>query len=111
MNDLTVGVVGVIGPWNYPMFTPMGSIAYALAAGNTVVFKPSEYTPAIGAWLGETFKRVAPFADIFTVITGTPETGVALTESSVGKISFTVVYSNRKESCSNMRRAHDACRS
>ena len=36
------GVVGVIGPWNYPIFTPMGSIAYALAAGNTVVFKPSE---------------------------------------------------------------------
>jgi aldehyde dehydrogenase (NAD+) len=67
----------------------MGSIAYALAAGNTVVFKPSEYTPAIGAWLGETFKRVAPFSDIFTVITGTPETGIALTESKVGKISFT----------------------
>ena len=39
-----VGVVGVIGPWNYPLFTPMGSIAYALAAGNTVVFKPSEFT-------------------------------------------------------------------
>ena len=83
------GVVGIICPWNYPMFTPMGSIAYALAAGNTVVFKPSEYTPAIGAWLGETFKRVAPFSDIFTVVTGTPETGIALTESNVGKISFT----------------------
>jgi acyl-CoA reductase-like NAD-dependent aldehyde dehydrogenase len=83
------GVVGVIGPWNYPMFTPMGSIAYALAAGNTVVFKPSEFTPAIGAWLGETWKRVAPFSDIFTVVTGTPETGIALTESAVGKISFT----------------------
>ena len=40
-----LGVVGVIGPWNYPVFTPMGSIAYALAAGNAVVFKPSEYTP------------------------------------------------------------------
>jgi acyl-CoA reductase-like NAD-dependent aldehyde dehydrogenase len=40
-----LGVVGVIGPWNYPVFTPMGSIAYALAAGNTVVFKPSELTP------------------------------------------------------------------
>ena len=83
------GVVGVIGPWNYPVFTPMGSIAYALAAGNTVVFKPSEFTPAIGAWLGETWKRIAPFADIFTVVTGTPETGIALTESAVGKISFT----------------------
>ena len=42
------GVVGVIGPWNYPLFTPMGSIAYALAAGNTVVFKPSEFTPGVG---------------------------------------------------------------
>ena len=40
-----LGVIGVIGPWNYPVFTPMGSIAYALAAGNAVVFKPSEYTP------------------------------------------------------------------
>ena len=83
------GVVGVIGPWNYPLFTPMGSIAYALAAGNTVVFKPSEYTPAIGVWLEQTWHRVAPFADIFSVITGTAETGAALTQSSVGKISFT----------------------
>jgi acyl-CoA reductase-like NAD-dependent aldehyde dehydrogenase len=83
------GVVGVIGPWNYPIFTPMGSIAYALAAGNTVVFKPSEYTPAIGVWLEQTWQRIAPFADIFTVVTGTAETGVALTQSSVGKISFT----------------------
>ena len=39
-----LGVVGVIGPWNYPVFTPMGSIGYALAAGNAVVFKPSELT-------------------------------------------------------------------
>ena len=45
------GVVGVIGPWNYPIFTPVGSIAYALAAGNAVVFKPSEFAPAIGAFL------------------------------------------------------------
>lgn len=83
------GVVGVIGPWNYPIFTPVGSIAYALAAGNTVVFKPSEYTPAIGVFLAEFWRRIAPFSGIFTVVTGTPETGVALTESAVGKISFT----------------------
>jgi len=43
------GVVGVLGPWNYPVFTPMGSLAYALAAGNAVVFKPSEYTPGWGS--------------------------------------------------------------
>ena len=83
------GVVGVIGPWNYPMFTPMGSIAYSLAAGNTVVFKPSEYTPAVGVWLGKTFDEVAPFPGVFDVITGLPDTGRALTESAVNKISFT----------------------
>ena len=83
------GVIGIIGPWNYPFFTPVGSIAYALAAGNTVVFKPSEFTPAVGSWLGESWKRIAPFADIFTVVTGGSETGAALTKSKVGKISFT----------------------
>src|SRR5919112_1482178 len=54
-----LGVVGVIGPWNYPVFTPMGSIAYALAAGNAVVFKPSEFTPAIGAWLAAAWRGAA----------------------------------------------------
>ncbi len=55
-----LGVVGVIGPWNYPVFTPMGSIAYALAAGNAVVFKPSEYTPAVGAWLAAAWRAAVP---------------------------------------------------
>ena len=52
-----LGVIGVIGPWNYPVFTPMGSIVYALAAGNPVVFKPSEYTPGVGTWLADTLQR------------------------------------------------------
>jgi acyl-CoA reductase-like NAD-dependent aldehyde dehydrogenase len=84
-----LGVVGVIGPWNYPIFTPMGSIAYALAAGNTVVFKPSEYTPGVGKWLADSFAQIAPFENILTTVTGLPETGKALTESAVNKISFT----------------------
>ena len=84
-----LGVVGVIGPWNYPIFTPVGSIVYALAAGNTVVFKPSEYTPGVGVWLEESFSTVAPFADIFTTITGLAETGNALCTSSIDKLSFT----------------------
>lgn len=83
------GVVGVIGPWNYPIFTPIGSIAYALAAGNTVVFKPSEYTPAIASFIEECWRRVSPFQGIFAVVTGDGTTGAALTESAVGKISFT----------------------
>ena len=84
-----VGVVGVIGPWNYPIFTPMGSISYALAAGNTVVFKPSEYTPGVGMVLASTFAEVAPFADIFTCITGLGTTGKDLCESGVDKLAFT----------------------
>jgi len=84
-----IGVVGVIGPWNYPIFTPMGSISYALAAGNTVVFKPSEFTPGVGAILASTFAECAPFADIFTCISGTGSVGNDLCESGVDKLAFT----------------------
>lgn len=84
-----LGVVGVIGPWNYPVFTPMGSIAYALAAGNTVIFKPSEYTPGIGIALGDLFAEVSGDNDIFQVVTGMGETGAALCASGVKKLAFT----------------------
>jgi aldehyde dehydrogenase (NAD+) len=84
-----LGVVGVIGPWNYPIFTPIGSIAYALAAGNTVVFKPSEYTPGVGMWIDQSFNAVAPFAGVFATITGLAETGNALCTSAIDKLSFT----------------------
>ena len=84
-----MGVVGVIGPWNYPIFTPMGSIAYALAAGNTVVFKPSQFAPAVGDWLAHSFATIAPFPNIFSVIQGLGDTGQFLTKSKVDKISFT----------------------
>ena len=84
-----LGVVGVIGPWNYPLFTPMGSIAYALAAGNAVVFKPSEYTPAIGVWLADAFKEVVPEQPVFQVVTGFGETGAALCRAGVDKLAFT----------------------
>ncbi|HEX4705397.1 MAG TPA: aldehyde dehydrogenase family protein [Pseudonocardiaceae bacterium] len=84
-----LGVVGVIGPWNYPVFTPMGSIAYALAAGNTVVFKPSEYTPGVGTWLADTFAEVVPEHPVLSVVTGPGETGAALCRSGVDKLAFT----------------------
>ncbi|WP_167762367.1 aldehyde dehydrogenase family protein [Blastococcus sp. CT_GayMR20] len=85
-----LGVVGVIGPWNYPVFTPMGSIGYALAAGNAVVFKPSEYTPAIGAWLAAAWRAAVPDSvDAFQVVTGYGETGAALCRAGVGKLAFT----------------------
>jgi acyl-CoA reductase-like NAD-dependent aldehyde dehydrogenase len=85
-----LGVVGVIGPWNYPVFTPMGSIAYALAAGNAVVFKPSEYTPAVGAWLAAAWRAAVPdAADAVQVVTGYGDTGAALCRAGVDKLAFT----------------------
>jgi aldehyde dehydrogenase (NAD+) len=86
---LPYGVVGVIGPWNYPVHTPMGSISYALAAGNAVVFKPSEYTPAVGRWLVESFASVVSEQPVFQVITGFGETGAALCRAGVDKLAFT----------------------
>jgi acyl-CoA reductase-like NAD-dependent aldehyde dehydrogenase len=84
-----LGVIGVIGPWNYPIFTPMGSIAYALAAGNAVVFKPSELTPLIGARLGEIAARTIAIPNVFQVVTGAGATGAALAKAAVDKIAFT----------------------
>jgi acyl-CoA reductase-like NAD-dependent aldehyde dehydrogenase len=84
-----LGVIGVIGPWNYPVFTPMGSIAYALAAGNAVVFKPSEYTPGVAQWLADAFLQVVPEHPVLQVITGYGETGAALCTAGVDKIAFT----------------------
>jgi acyl-CoA reductase-like NAD-dependent aldehyde dehydrogenase len=84
-----LGVIGVIGPWNYPVFTPMGSIVYALAAGNAVVFKPSEYTPGVGQWLVDSFAEVVPDQPVLQLVTGLGDTGAALVRSGVDKIAFT----------------------
>lgn len=84
-----VGVVGVIGPWNFPVFTPLGSIVFALAAGNTVVFKPSELTPGVGAWLVDAFAQVVPEYPVLQLVTGDGGTGRALCRAGVDKIAFT----------------------
>jgi acyl-CoA reductase-like NAD-dependent aldehyde dehydrogenase len=84
-----LGVIGVIGPWNYPVFTPMGSIVYALAAGNAVVFKPSEYTPGVGKWLVDSFAEAVPEHPVFQLLTGYGDTGAALCRSGVDKLAFT----------------------
>lgn len=91
VDHIPFGVVGVIGPWNYPVFTPNGSIATALAAGNTVVFKPSEYTPAIGSWFVEAFHAANPHAPrgVLEVVTGYGDTGAALCRAGVDKLAFT----------------------
>ena len=82
------GVVGVIGPWNYPLYTPMGSISYALAAGNAVVFKPSELTPGAAVWIAERWQETIGH-DVLQAVPGDGSTGAALAASEVDKIAFT----------------------
>jgi acyl-CoA reductase-like NAD-dependent aldehyde dehydrogenase len=84
-----LGVVGVIGPWNYPLYTPFGSIAYALAAGNTVVWKPSELTPLVAVKVAEIAARSFALPDVLQVVTGAGATGGALARAAVDKLAFT----------------------
>ncbi|MFZ2176481.1 MAG: aldehyde dehydrogenase family protein [Rhodococcus sp. (in: high G+C Gram-positive bacteria)] len=84
-----MGVVGVIGPWNYPVYTPMGSVSYALAAGNTVVFKPSELTPGVAVWLADKWQALVPNQPVLQVVTGDGSTGSALVKAGVDKVAFT----------------------
>jgi acyl-CoA reductase-like NAD-dependent aldehyde dehydrogenase len=83
------GVVGVIGPWNYPILTPLGPASGALAAGNAVVLKPSEYTPAVGQWLVDTFAEIVPEHPVLQAVHGFGDVGAALCRSGVDKIAFT----------------------
>lgn len=91
VEHVPYGVVGVIGPWNYPVYTPNGSVATALAAGNVVVFKPSEYTPAVARWYVDSFRTANPDAPqgILQIVTGGSEAGGALCRAGVDKLAFT----------------------
>ena len=89
LEYLPVGVVGVIGPWNYPLHTPLGSITYALAAGNAVVYKPSEFTPATGEWLVNAFNDVVGDYPVLQLVTGDGTTGNALCRADIDVLAFT----------------------
>jgi betaine-aldehyde dehydrogenase len=69
-----VGVVGQVAPWNYPFMMAIWKVAPALAAGNTVVLKPSDTTPATAVILAETAARVLP-AGVLNVVCGDRDTG------------------------------------
>jgi acyl-CoA reductase-like NAD-dependent aldehyde dehydrogenase len=84
-----LGVVGIIPAWNYPFSIPLGEIAMALMAGNTVVLKPSELTSFIGLKIGEIFEKAGTPENVVQVVTGAGETGAALVESAPDKIMFT----------------------
>lgn len=82
------GVVGVISPWNYPLLLSMASISGALASGNTVVHKPSEWTPLVAQRLARLADDALP-AGVFTLVTGDGTTGAALVEADVNHVCFT----------------------
>ncbi|HEY8470371.1 MAG TPA: aldehyde dehydrogenase family protein [Longimicrobiales bacterium] len=83
------GVVGVIGPWNFPVLNTMRAVLAGLAAGNAVVLKPSEYSPLTALRLQELAVEAGLPADVFLVATGDGTTGAALVEAGVDKVSFT----------------------
>ncbi len=72
------GALAVLGPYNFPAHLPNGHIVPALLAGNSVLFKPSEKTPATGAKLVELFHSAGVPKEVLRLVIGGPETGKAL---------------------------------
>ncbi len=72
------GVLAVLGPYNFPAHLPNGHIVPALLAGNAVVFKPSELTPAVGAFMADCWASAGLPEGVLNVVQGAGETGRAL---------------------------------
>ncbi|MCX5568003.1 aldehyde dehydrogenase family protein [Kaistia nematophila] len=85
-----VGVCGQIIPWNFPLLMLAWKIAPALAAGNTVVLKPAEYTPLTALAFAEICREVGLPAGVVNIVTGDGVTGNAIVEhADIDKIAFT----------------------
>jgi len=83
-----LGLIGVIGPWNYPLTNSFGDCIPALAAGNSVILKPSEVTPLTSLLLAEGLRECGLPDDVLQIATGRGETGAALV-GEVDMIMFT----------------------
>jgi acyl-CoA reductase-like NAD-dependent aldehyde dehydrogenase len=86
-----IGVVGCITPWNYPLHQIAAKVAYAMAAGCTVVLKPSEIAPLDAYILAEVIDEVGLPAGVFNLVSGTgPEVGEAISKHpQIDMVSFT----------------------
>src|SRR5439155_544342 len=85
-----VGVITSIAPWNYPLMMVAWKIAPALAAGNTVVLKPAEFTPLTALCLGEIAHEAGLPAGVLNVLTGDGRTGeLIVNHADIDKIAFT----------------------
>ncbi len=83
-----LGVVGIVAPWNYPLFLAIGPLVDVLAAGNRAMLKPSEHSPRYSALLARLVaERFEP--DEIAVVTGGPETGAAFTALPFDHLVFT----------------------
>lgn len=83
------GVCGQIIPWNFPLLMLAWKVAPALAAGNTVVLKPAEYTPLTALLFAELCIEAGLPRGVVNIVTGDGETGAALVAAEVDKIAFT----------------------
>jgi acyl-CoA reductase-like NAD-dependent aldehyde dehydrogenase len=83
------GVVGVIGPWNFPVLNCLRSVLAALVCGNTVVLKPSEAAPLSALLIRELALQAGIPGDVFLIATGDGSTGAALVEAGIDKLVFT----------------------
>lgn len=87
------GVVVVLGPFNFPAHLPNGHFIPALVMGNTVVFKPSDKTPAVGQFLAQLFQKAELPPGVFNMIQGKAEVGARLVKhSDVNAVLFTGSY-------------------
>ena len=85
-----LGVVGIISPWNYPFSIPAGEVGLAVAAGNAVLLKPSEYTPLIANEIARAFEAAGLPRGVLRVVHGWGQTGAAVCEAGpVKKVFFT----------------------
>ncbi len=82
-----LGVCAAITPWNFPFLMPLQVVIPALAAGNTVVMKPSDETPLTGQAFAEIFMEILP-EDVMLIIHGGDDQGKALVKSDVNLIAF-----------------------
>ena len=83
-----LGLIGVIGPWNYPLTNSFGDCIPALAAGNAVILKPSEVTPLTSLLLADALRECGLPEGVFVVATGRGETGAAVIDE-VDMVNFT----------------------
>lgn len=83
------GLVGVIAPWNFPFSLGFGDVIMALAAGNAVIFKPSEVTPRIGIECQRIIEQAGLDPELLQVAMGGGETGAAVTECGLDLLHFT----------------------